>query len=216
MKPVVVKIGGSVLAAGRLRAVLDVVVNAGRAAVIVAGGGAFADAVRKAQKQLGFSDPVAHRMAVLAMHQSAEIVLAANAAFMPVETLRGIRNVHEKRQVCVWLPARMVLADRTIATDWSVTSDALAARLAERLGGADVILIKSCAVSSEATADQLASDGIVDTVFPRIVERADVNWRALESSNLTGLTEALAYVKRKKAIRRVGKTMLSRDRSRRS
>ena len=60
-----------------------------------------------------------------------------------------------------------------------MTSDALAARLAERLKGAEVVLVKSCAVPLGATLEELASAGIVDPVFSQIVARAGVAWRVL-------------------------------------
>ena len=71
MKPLVVKIGGSLVETGRLREILAIVARAQRPTVIVPGGGPFADAVRNAQAEFGFSDEAAHRMAILAMHQTA-------------------------------------------------------------------------------------------------------------------------------------------------
>lgn len=191
MKPVIVKIGGSVVAAGRLAAVLDVVARAARPTVIVTGGGPFADAVRAAQDRLGFSELAAHRMAILAMHQTAEIALAEQPELVPVETLGQIWRAHESGRVGVWLPARMTNSDRRLGIGWSVTSDALAARLAERMK-ADVILVKSRAVPQAASADDLAAEDIVDPVFPKIVARAGLDWRVLPSDDLARLMELLA------------------------
>ena len=65
---VVVKLGGSLGAAGTLALWLAAVrEHGGGRAVIAPGGGAFADAVRVAQRRDGFSDVAAHRMAILAM-----------------------------------------------------------------------------------------------------------------------------------------------------
>jgi aspartokinase-like uncharacterized kinase len=215
LKPVVVKIGGSVLTSGRLGKVLDAVAKAKRAVVIVTGGGPFADAVRETQKRLKYSDLAAHRMAILAMHQTAEIVLPASDRFVAVETPGDIRRVHDDGKAGVWLPARMAASDRTLATDWSVTSDALAARLAERIG-ADVVLVKSCAVAAGRSADDLAAEGIVDPAFPQIVARAGMAWHVLSSDDLARLTRILSRTTAKKAIRRVRQTMLSREKAKRS
>ena len=70
-RPVIVKLGGSVVRAPELSSWLDAIVAARRPIVVVAGGGALADEVRACQAELGFGDPAAHRMALLAMDQLA-------------------------------------------------------------------------------------------------------------------------------------------------
>jgi len=70
-RPVVVKLGGSVVRSGRLTPWLDAMTAAEQPIVVVPGGGALADEVRSCQRQLGFGDPAAHRMALLAMDQLA-------------------------------------------------------------------------------------------------------------------------------------------------
>jgi aspartokinase-like uncharacterized kinase len=159
VKPLVVKIGGSLIETGRLREILGIVARAQRPIVIVPGGGPFADAVRNAQSELGFSDEAAHHMAILAMHQTALLMREIAPKLVAAETLAAIRGSWKDRQVAVWLPARLCQRDKRIPRDWSITSDGLAARLAERLDRAAVVLIKSRRVDARASAAALAHEG---------------------------------------------------------
>ncbi|MBX9861735.1 MAG: uridylate kinase [Hyphomicrobium sp.] len=191
MTPVVLKLGGSLAETGQLRTMLAIVRRARRPVVIVPGGGPFADAVRDTQRALGFSDEIAHDMALLAMHQMADAMRAIEPRLIASETLVGMARAWRKRRVPVWLPARLCAGDRRIPRDWSITSDGLAARLAERLGKADLIVVKSCRIPRNATAAALARRGIVDAVFPVIVNRADVAWSVLGPGDAPALEQVL-------------------------
>jgi aspartokinase-like uncharacterized kinase len=193
--PVVLKLGGSLAESGRLRRLLALVSRARRPVVVVPGGGAFADAVRETQKALGFSDEAAHDMALLAMHQMADAMIALEPRLVGAESLIGIARAWHRQRVPVWLPASLCAGDRRIPRDWSITSDGLAARLAERLGDVELVLVKSRTVRRTASAKTLARQRIVDPVFPVIVERADLAWRVLgpgDEAVLCGLLEVAA------------------------
>lgn len=191
MTPVVLKLGGSLAETGRLRTMLAIVRRARRPVVIVPGGGPFADAVRDMQRELGFSDEIAHDMALHAMHQMADAMRAIEPRLVAAETLVGMARAWRKRRVPVWLPARLCAGDRRIPRDWSITSDGLAARLAERLGDAELIVVKSCRIRRNATAAALARQGIVDSVFPIIVDRAGLTWSVLGKGDTPALEHAL-------------------------
>lgn len=191
MTPVVLKLGGSLAESGRLRRLLALVARARRPVVVVPGGGAFADAVRATQKALGFSDEAAHDMALLAMHQMADAMVALEPRLLAAESLIGISRAWHRRRVPVWLPASLCAGDRRIPRDWTITSDGLAARLAERLGDVELVLVKSRNVRRTASAKTLARQGIVDPVFPAIVERADLAWRVLGPGDEEALCELL-------------------------
>jgi len=185
--PIVVKIGGSLVESGSAESILETLIAVGRPVVVVPGGGAFADAVRAAQKRLGFSDTAAHDMAILAMHQTAQVLCELQPRLRAAETLDEIATVVTEGRLPVWLPLRLSADDSTIPRDWSITSDGLAARLAERLGGARVVLVKSCDVPAGATASELAAQGIVDPVFAEIVARAGLDWRVLGRGSVGAL-----------------------------
>lgn len=191
MTPVVVKLGGSLAETGRLRTMLAIVRRARRPLVIVPGGGPFADAVRDMQRELGFSDVIAHDMALRAMHQMADAMCAIEPRLVAADTLVGMARAWRKRRVPVWLPAKLCAGDRRIPRDWTITSDGLAARLAERLDNAELVVVKSCRIRRNATPAALSRQGIVDSVFPVIVDRARLTWSVLGTGDTPALEQTL-------------------------
>lgn len=176
-EPLVVKIGGSLVSGERLSVVASIIARARRPLVVVPGGGIFADAVRDAQARHGTSDRAAHAMAILAMHQTGMLLEDMQPRFCAVETLVAIRQAQAAGRIPVWMPLRLSLADAQIPADWSITSDGLAARLAERLGLEGVLLVKSRRVPRGPGAAELARDGIVDPCFADIVARTGLSFR---------------------------------------
>lgn len=177
--PLVVKVGGSLAETGRLKGVLAILSAATRPVVIVPGGGAFADKVRDLQNAIRFDDASAHRLAMLGMHQMAEVYFTMNERLAPADSLDGIARVLAVGLVPVWLPLQMCQGDRDIPSDWTITSDGLAARLAERMGGAPLVLLKSLSVAGTESAAELARDGVIDAAFPDIAARAGLSWSIL-------------------------------------
>lgn len=175
--PLVIKVGGSLSETGRLAAMLAVIAKAKRPVVLVAGGGGFADKVRDLQLALKFDDATAHRLAMLGMHQMAEVLVTMSDRFRITDTHDGIGDVLRFGLIPVWVPLPGLERDTTIPADWSITSDGIAARLAELLGGAPLVLLKSVDVAGSETAEELARAGIVDAVFPAIIARANLEWR---------------------------------------
>lgn len=190
--PLVVKVGGSLAESGRLAVALAVIANAKRPVVVVAGGGVFADKVRDLQHALKFDDATAHRLAMLGMHQMAEVFVTTNARFRIADSLDDIAAVLQTGAIPVWVPLPTLERDATIPADWSITSDGIAARLAEVLGGAPLALLKSCDVPKTSTAAELAADGIVDAAFPEIVARANLDWRVYGPTDDSAFTARLA------------------------
>lgn len=173
----VVKLGGSLIRSASVAPVLKLVVRARVPVVIVPGGGGFADEVRRLQPLLNLSNKAAHRMAILAMHQNALALADLQPELKPVETLAEIRQTLRSGRVPVWLPLKMCDRDRAVPADWSMSSDGLAARLAERLGDCALLVFKSRAVPADADARALADAGIVDPSFADIVNRSRLSWR---------------------------------------
>ena len=206
-----VKLGGSLAESGRLPSILDIVGRARVPVVMVPGGGAFADAVRHAQAAFHFSDAVAHRMALLAMHQTGLMLAALHPRLAPFETLADLRRALARNQIPVWLPMKLVQRDTRIPANWSATSDGLAARLAERIGRVPVVLVKSCRIACGTSLAALVRMKVVDPTFASIVDRARLQWRVVGdggAKDLAGLVEA----RTRTAYRRRGR---SRDAGRR-
>lgn len=172
LRPVVVKLGGSVVRSPELDAWLDVLAASPRPVVVVPGGGALADEVRACQTQLGFGDAAAHRMALLAMDQLAWAVAGLRAGLEVGATEGELRRILSQGRVAVWAPFALTAGRRDIPESWSVTSDSLALWLAARLGAPRCYLIKSIRRERAAiSAEQLARDGVVDAAFPAMMRQ---------------------------------------------
>ncbi|MCB1521118.1 MAG: uridylate kinase [Hyphomicrobiaceae bacterium] len=207
MSPVVVKIGGSLISGKRLQGIVATIARARRPVVVVPGGGGFADEVRHVQAHHDVSDRAAHTMAILAMHQMGVMLQDMQVRFVAVETLAEIRQALAANRIPVWLPLRLSVADTKIPADWSVTSDGLAARLAERLRLQAVYLVKSRCVIDGPSAAELAADGIVDRTFADVVERARLSFRIFgpgEEADLARACLASPVAPHPSALRRTG------------
>lgn len=167
----VVKLGGSLLSSPRLPALLARLAEAGAPLVVVPGGGPFADAVRGAQERLAFSDDAAHRMAILAMEQTALLLADIEPRLAPAADEAGIARAHRDGRAALWLPA-VLGGEADVPARWDVTSDSLAVWLAIRLNAARLTLVKSAAVEPPDGPPQLwAANGLVDAYFPIICRR---------------------------------------------
>jgi 5-(aminomethyl)-3-furanmethanol phosphate kinase len=175
-RPIVVKLGGSVIRSGELAAWLDAIAAAPLPIVVVPGGGALADEVRACQSRLGFGDASAHRMALLAMDQLAWAVAGLRQGFSVGATEAELRAALDRGQVAVWAPYALIAERTDIEESWRLTSDSLALWLAGRIGSQRCYLIKSIALKhTSAGAGQLARDGIVDAAFPDMLSESGVS-----------------------------------------
>ncbi len=161
----VVKIGGSLLAGRRLRAALDAL-PAGRGIILVPGGGLFADAVRAAQRQAGFDDALAHRLALDAMGATAQVLQALRPDLVVLRDLDALPAAARSHRVPVWDPALLRAGHPDIPETWDVTSDSLGLWLARRVGARRLVLLKSVDAPPEADPAALAALGLVDEAFP--------------------------------------------------
>ena len=92
-RPIVVKLGGSVVRSPELRPWLDAIAASPAPVVVVPGGGALADEVRSCQAALGFGDAAAHRMALLAMDQLAWAVAGLHQGFEVGDTEPELKRI---------------------------------------------------------------------------------------------------------------------------
>ncbi len=163
----VVKIGGSSAASPDLSRWIAAVEASSRPTVIVPGGGPFANAVRRHQATIGYDDAAAHEMAILAMAQFACALESLGDRLERAADEAAIDAVLERGRIAVWTARGAVLDDPSIEKSWSVTSDTLAAWLAQRLGARDLLLVKRIGVSGSTAIDALVGADIVDPSFPR-------------------------------------------------
>jgi dihydroneopterin aldolase len=175
MRPVIVKLGGSFAFSPHLRDWIEALAGCSGRAIIVPGGGPFADAVRSAQLQIGFDDRAAHHMALLAMEQYGRALAGTNGALSPADSVEAIHNTLSTGRIPVWMPVRMALDAADIAVSWDVTSDSLAAWLGARIGGERLFLVKHAdSLSQPASVEDLAACGILDGAFPGYLRKSSL------------------------------------------
>lgn len=137
----IVKLGGSLAASPHLPLWLEALSQT--AAVIVPGGGPFADAVREAQARWHFDEATAHHMAILGMRQYGRMLTGLCPKLLAATTLEEL--MANPGQAKVWLPLPELLDDAGIPATWDISSDSLAAWLAGQTQAANLLLVKSIA-----------------------------------------------------------------------
>jgi len=173
--PTVVKLGGSFALSADLGDWIAAIAGCAGRAVIVPGGGPFADAVRAAQAQIGFDDVAAHRMGLLAMEQYGCAIKSLHEALSLADSLDSIRRSLADDQVPVWLPTQVALGATDIPQSWDVTSDSLAAWLAGKIGAERLLLVKQVELAhGTARVADLAERDIVDKAFANFLAASGV------------------------------------------
>jgi dihydroneopterin aldolase len=169
--PAVIKIGGSCAFSLDLRRWITAVAECGGRALVVPGGGPFADAVRAAQPRMGFDDMAAHHMAMLGMEQFGYALASFDRRLAVADSMEDLQRVLSDGNVPIWLPARMAMQAADIPPSWEVTSDSLAAWLAGKLRAARLILLKQVELPPQPIAvGVLVEKDIVDPAFPRFLK----------------------------------------------
>ena len=190
---VVVKLGGSVVRSPELGAWLDALAAARSPIVVVPGGGALADEVRSSQRNLGFGDAAAHRMALLAMDQLAWAIAGLRVGFEVGTMEATLEYILRQGRVAVWAPYALVADRADIPQSWTVTSDSLALWLARRLGVERLFVIKSIERKYNCrSAEQLARDGVLDEAFPEMFRGSGLHATLLGRGDQASFAESLA------------------------
>lgn len=179
MKLTVAKVGGSLFdlpdLAMRLRQWMEPIPGP---LLLVPGGGEGADVIRRLDRIQRIGEESAHWLALRVLSLNAEL-LAAVIQGEVVPTPQAIWSRVSVLDAHAFCQADVGQAGE-LEHSWRVTSDAIAARVAE-IARADLVLLKSIDVSTGMSWQAAAAAGMVDEVFPTIVERANlqVTWRNL-------------------------------------
>jgi 5-(aminomethyl)-3-furanmethanol phosphate kinase len=133
----VVKVGGG-LGASALPGLCAALGELGErhALIVVPGGAAFADAVRDADRRFRLRAATSHRMAILGMEQFGWLL----GDLIPGAVLRADLAPVRAERTTVLLPAALPLD--SLPASWGVTSDSIAAWVAEHAGAGRLVLVK--------------------------------------------------------------------------
>jgi aspartokinase-like uncharacterized kinase len=183
----VVKLGGGLLAhAAHFDAALAAIGAAARARrlLVVPGGGPFADAVRRVDRDFPLSADAAHWMAVLAMDQYAHLVASRLAGGVIVEDLRQIGAARDASGLPVLAPYRWLRETDPLPHSWTVTSDSIAAWVAGQVGARRLVLVKPPGAGGADVVDSYFQRALPDHVTATIVavDRMDMLNEALRAS----------------------------------
>ena len=172
----VVKLGGSLLDwpgwPARLRAFLAA--RPGRRAVVIVGGGRFADALRDLDRVHSLGEERAHVLALHTLDLTAEVAATLLPGSLVARTARGIEAAWAAGRTPILAPRAWFEREdgplEPLPRTWATTTDSLAARVGARLRAAELVLLKSCPLPpGVATWEAAAALGLVDPVFPRVL-----------------------------------------------
>jgi aspartokinase-like uncharacterized kinase len=169
----VIKLGGSLLEFDGLAAALATWLadQAPDANLMLVGGGRLADAIRDADRRHKLDPSAAHWLAIRAMALNARLVQALLPSALCVDHPDDVSAAAAGPRIVLFDPLALLQADEQLPQplphDWNVTSDSIAARIALRLGAAELVLLKSCLPTPPATLASAAAEGYVDPYFPK-------------------------------------------------
>lgn len=194
---VVVKVGGSHAAdRARIAAIVRELTTSPVRSVIVPGGGPFAETVREAQAALGFSDRLAHRLAMEAMVTFARVLVELHPALVLVADRVQIDAAHAAGRIPVWSVERLLAGHPGVPESWAVTSDSFAALLAWEIDAAGLVVVKSMDGPAGAAPADLTAAGITDDAFPDFAARLTCPIRLVGPTDLPRMAEVLADPRR--------------------
>lgn len=173
----VVKVGGSLLEVPDLGRRLS---NwrrreAPRRHIVVIGGGPAADVIRRADQLHTLGEERSHWLALRALTLNAYLLAELLSNAEVVLDLATCQSVWERGKSPVLDPHAFMQADEgqagALPHRWDVTSDSLAARVAEVAGASRLVLLKQCSAPQGSTLADWARLGLVDAWFPRVAAR---------------------------------------------
>jgi aspartokinase-like uncharacterized kinase len=174
--PVVVKVGGSLFDLPDLGPRLEAWLGAlDRPEVILAaGGGAAADFVREMDRVHGLGEEKSHWLALESLGLTTSLLMAlAPPSLMlyrlgdPEPLSRRSFAVQDMYAFACWDEGR----PGCLPHRWEVTSDSLAARVAEVIGEGELVLLKSVTIPPDMDWPEASRRGYVDGFFPTMIAR---------------------------------------------
>lgn len=172
----VIKIGGSLYNSPNLVEWLNTLSGCGsQNIIIVPGGGPFADQIREADKQFSLDQELAHYMAVLAMQQYGYLMKSLCPKLHLVSSKQQLNDCWNTRKVAIWEPFDMVREHCKLEKTWDITSDSLAAWLANYLMVDQLLYVKSADVTLTKTSlKELLNESCIDPNLPNKLAEMDI------------------------------------------
>jgi aspartokinase-like uncharacterized kinase len=175
---VIVKVGGSLLQWSDLPQRLKAWLANQRIGLhaFVAGAGPLGDFVRRADEQFQLGQERSHWLCVDALSLSARLLSHILGELPVVDSRQSLRELqdgpHGSATACVFDPGPFLRSEEHNAAGhrlphtWDVTTDSIAARLADCLEAHALVLLKSCDPPPRATVEAASLARLVDRHFP--------------------------------------------------
>jgi 5-(aminomethyl)-3-furanmethanol phosphate kinase len=190
----VVKLGGSLSRDPLLQTWLSELSELGGGrVVIVPGGGGFADQVRDHQSIWRFDDVAAHNMAVLAMAQHALMMQGMCRRLVVATSEVQIRHALHEGRTAVWAPFGLLRQQADMLTSWDVTSDSIAAWLANELHAERLVVVKACVIDAAWGIAKYVEQGVVDRRFGEFTRDASYPLDILNKEDWPRVRELLLH-----------------------
>lgn len=109
--------------------------------LIVPGGAEFADKVREYDRMYNLSARTSHRMAIFAMNQYGMLLADLIQNSKIVQNLDEAKCSISDKKVTIILPAKLVISKNSLENSWDITSDSIAAWIAEISKAKRLVLI---------------------------------------------------------------------------
>jgi aspartokinase-like uncharacterized kinase len=183
----VLKVGGSLIEVAA--DLIDYLIAAHVDALVVPGGGPFAQTVRHYAGRT--DETTAHWMAILATNQYG-FYLASSGAEL-VEDLRAVeRGIH------ILLPFRVLYERDPLPHSWNATADSIAGWVAHQLN-ADIVIatdvdgiFSANEVISTIAASDLTSETCVDALLPELLEKYELNCTIVNGRQFQRVVDAIS------------------------
>ena len=182
MQVTVIKVGGSLQKSIKLN---ELCIQLGRIGenhriLIIPGGGIFADAVRACEREFNLGQDNAHWMAILAMNQYGYMLSSLIPESVCTENITEAQRCVDSFKPVIFLPYRFIKNKDPLPHSWDVTSDSIAAWIAEYFEAERLVLVKSTDMSAEGgnehdyrqpvDIERLKGKDIVDPMFYTIMK----------------------------------------------
>ena len=179
----VVKLGGSLARSPELVKWLGVFYKLRRKInfVIIPGGGIFADHIRNLQKQIGFDDDLAHRLATLSTDQYGLFLLSKFKKLQLADDINSVKRIFRGNGVPIFLSSKMIRNSRDVKRNWEFTSDSISAWFCQKIGAKNLILVKSANIKklikpgSDLGLSKLQKRNIIDRCFKAYAKKAKLD-----------------------------------------
>ncbi len=170
----VIKIGGSLGQSPELAKLMYKVSELGviHKILVIPGGGAFANAVREYDRRFCLDNDVSHWMSILAMDQYGRMISSMCPDNELVQGVTDARKAVVAGRVPVLLTYNLLYQTDELPRSWDVTSDSIAAWVADLVRARQLILLKS--VDGLFTHDP-GADGNVPHAKADLLETISLN-----------------------------------------